>query len=196
MKKNWWGAAAVAVAMGVAAPSAGAQVFTPTFMAPRVSNDLGIYYSDRGDFALEGIARGSFGGSNLGLRVGLVEPRGEGDAAISLGGEFRSPIVLRGAPIDLSFIGGVQALVGDGDALGFQGGVSLGHTFVSPGLNVTPYLAPRLALTNDNAEKDFEADVLLDLGIDLSFAPNLSVRFGAGLGDNQADWGIGLSWRR
>lgn len=196
MKRSWWEAAAVAVAMGVAAPSAGAQVFTPTFMTPRVSNDLGVYYSDLGDFALEAIARANFGGSNLGFRGGVVEPQGEGDMAITLGGEFRSPMTLRNAPIDLSFIAGVQALIGDADAIGLQGGVSIGHTFVSPGLTVTPYAAPRIALHNANQDDDFEADVLLDLGIDASFSPNVSVRFGAGLGDPQADWGIGLSWRR
>lgn len=194
MKKSWWGAVAVAATMGMAAPSAAAQVFTPTYMAPRVSNDVGIYYSDLGDFALEGILRTGFSGSNVGLRLGVVEPRGEGDAAVSLGAELRSPIAVRSAPLDLAFIGGVQALLGDGEAFGVQGGVSLGATFTDPGFAITPYLAPRIALVNAADETDLE--VLLDLGIDLSFSPNLSVRFGAGLGDPQADWGIGLAWRR
>ena len=39
-----------------------AQVFTPTFMAPRSSSDVGIYLSDGpGDFSVEGIWRRRFG---------------------------------------------------------------------------------------------------------------------------------------
>ena len=194
MKRSWWGAAAVAAAMGMAAPSAGAQVFTPTFMAPRVSNDVGIYYSDYGDFALEGILRTGFSGSNVGLRVGVAEPVGEGDTFLTLGADLRSPIAVSSAPVDLAFIGGVQALVGNGSAVGGQGGVSLGYTFTDPGFSITPYVAPRVALISANDESDLE--VLADLGIDLSFSPNVSVRFGAGLGKPQANWGLGVSWRR
>jgi hypothetical protein len=181
--------------VGGAAPVQ-AQVFTPTFMAPRVSNDIGVYYADLGDFALEGIVRGNFGGSNLGLRLGVADFDTD-DTVISLGGELRSPINAGTAPVDLAFIAGVQALVGDGSSVGIQGGISLGHTFVSPGLTVTPYLAPRLALSDANPDDEFEADFLADLGIDLAFAPNLTVRFGAQLADGpQADWGLGVSWRR
>lgn len=194
MKRSWWGAAALAVAMGATAPAVEAQVFTPTFMAPRVSNDVGIYYSDRGDFALEGILRTGFSGSNVGLRLGVVDPGGASDELISLGAELRSPIAAGSAPLDLAFIGGVQALLGDAEAFGIQGGVSLGATFTDPGFAITPYLAPRLALVDVGDDSD--VDVLLDLGIDLAFSPALAVRFGAGLGENQADWGLGLSWRR
>jgi hypothetical protein len=72
--------------------------------------------------------------------------------------------------------------------------VSLGYTFTDPGFSITPYIAPRLALIN--AADENEVEVLADLGLDLSFSPNVSVRFGAGLGEYQADWGLGVSWRR
>lgn len=193
MKRSWWGAAAVAVAMGTTAPAVEAQVFTPTFMAPRVSNDVGVYYSDYGNFALEGILRTGFSGSNVGLRLGVVDPGGPTDEMISLGAELRSPIA-SSAPLDLAFIGGVQALLGDLNAVGVQGGLSLGATFTEPGFAVTPYLAPRVALFDGGRDSDVE--FLLDLGVDVAVSPTLAVRFGAGLGDEQADWGLGVSWRR
>ena len=193
MRKNWLFAAVVAGSVAVA-PAAQAQVFTPTFMAPRVSNDVGIYYADAGDFGLEGIFRGNFGGTNLGLRGGVIDSGGQNsDTFLTLGGELRSPIAVRSAPIDLSLIAGVQGIFGDDEAFGIQGGVSLGHTFVSPGLSITPYVAPRLAFLSVGDESDVE--VLADLGFDFGFN-NLSLRLGLRLGDEQADWGIGLAWRR
>lgn len=194
MKKTGLLAAlAAAAAVTMAASRAEAQVFTPTFMAPRVSNDAGIYYSDIGDFGLEGIFRGNFGGTNLGLRVGAVDA---GDTFLTLGGELRSPLSIGTAPLDLSLIAGVQGLLGDDSAVGVQGGVSLGYTFVSPELSLTPYIAPRIALTNAHPDNDFDADFLADIGFDLNFNRNLSLRLGIGLGDETADWGLGLSWRR
>lgn len=186
--------AAAAVAAVLAAAPVEAQVFTPTFMAPRPSNEFGIYFADVGDFGLEGILRRNFGGTNLGFRGGVVD--GADDTLITLGGELRSPLTLGTAPLDLSLIAGVQGVLGDdaGEIFGVQGGVSLGYTFNSPGVAVTPYVAPRLALLVSDDES--EAEVLADLGVDVDLRPNLSLRLGIGLGEPQADWGIGLAWRR
>lgn len=178
----------------VATASVEAQVFTPTYLAPRVANEAGIYLSDGpGDLAGEGILRRNFSGTMLGLRLGIVDI---GDTELTLGGEVLSPLVT-GAPLNLALTAGGQAIVGDLDAVGFQLGLDIGATLRAPGLAVTPYIHPRIGLINGfGGDDDFETDLLADVGVNLDFRPNLSLRLGAGLSDHVADWGVGLAWRQ
>lgn len=189
MKKNWMTAAAVAGAVAASVSAAEAQVFTPSYQAPVVMNDLGIYISDGpGDMALEGIYRAG----PLGLRVGFVDA---GSDLISIGGELRAP--MESAPIDVAFTAGAQGLIGDFDAIGLQGGLSIGERFVTPGVALTPYIHPRIALIDGFAtDDDFEAELLAELGLDAEFASNLILRLSIGLSDESPDVGIGLAWRR
>lgn len=189
VKKTWILPAAVAGFVAVATDSAGAQVFTPSYQAPVVMNDLGVYLSDGpGDMALEGIYRAG----PIGLRVGFVDAA---DDLLSIGGEFRSPI--ESAPIDVAFTAGAQGLIGDFDAIGVQAGLSIGERFVSPGVALTPYIHPRIALIDGLAtDDDFEAELLADLGLDAEFASNLILRLSIGLSDDTPDVGVGLAWRR
>jgi hypothetical protein len=186
--------AMAAAALVLGGHAAGAQVFTPTYLAPRVSSDLGVYVSDGpGDLAVEGIWRRAMaGGSGLGLRLGFADA--DGGSALLAGIDYRNPLSLAGtAPVDLALTLGGQAVLGDGDGFGAQVGLSVGYTFTTPELSVTPYIHPRLAFISvEGGGDDFEP--LADVGIDLGFAPNLSFRFGANLGDG-ADWGLGLAWR-
>jgi hypothetical protein len=186
---------AATVALSALAQAAAAQVFTPTFQSTRrAGTDLGVYLSDGpGDLAVEGIWRRGFGGGDLGLRAGFADI-GSGD--VLLGADWRQPLALGTAPVDLALTFGAQGAFGDVDGIGGQVGLDFGHTFAQPGLSITPYVHPRLALVSalaDNA--DAELDVLADIGADFDFAPNLSLRVGVNLG-NGADWGIGLAWRR
>lgn len=188
MKKNWIVPAAVAGALSMGA-QAQAQVFTPSYQAPVVMNDLGVYISDGpGDLALEGIYRAG----PLGLRVGFVDAA---DDLLSIGGELRTPI--NSAPIDVAFTAGAQGLIGDLDAIGLQAGLSIGERFVNPGVALTPYIHPRIALIDGFAQDDdFEAELLAELGLDAEFASNLILRLSVGLSDESPDVGVGLAWRR
>jgi len=191
MKRAWF--AAVAAVVFAAAPVK-AQVFTPTFQSTERSNDIGLYLSDGpGDLAVEGIWRRNFGVGDLGLRAGFADL---GDGELMLGADWKQPLALGTAPVDLALTFGGQAVLGDVDGLGGQVGLAFGHTFVEQGLHVTPYVHPRVALVSaldDNS--DAKLDVLADLGADFTFAPNLVLRLGVNLGSG-ADWGIGLAWRR
>lgn len=184
---------ALAVA-GMTAAEAEAQVFTPTYLAPRVANEVGVYLSDGpGDLAAEGILRRNFSGTMLGLRLGIVDV---GETELSIGGEILSPIAVQ-APINLALTAGGQAIVGDADALGLQVGLDVGATFRSPGLTVSPYVHPRLGFIDDfGGGEGLETELLADLGVNLDFQPGLSLRLGIGLSDHVADWGVGLAWRQ
>lgn len=187
----------VAVAAALVAgsgTSAAAQVFTLPFMSPQPESSLGVYVSDFGDLALEGIARGDFGGFNLGVRGGIVDA--DDLTGFSIGGELRNPLTLGTDPLDLAFTAGIQALLGDFDGVGVQAGFSLGHTFVpeTGNLRITPYIHPRIAYIDPGDPADGDLDLLADVGFDLDFATNLSLRLGINLGDG-ADWGIGIAWR-
>jgi hypothetical protein len=171
-----------------------AQVFTPTYMAPRSGADLGIYLSDGpGDFAVEGILRRGFGGYDLGLRLGLADTD---DLTLLISGELRNPIAT-GAPLDLAITGHAQGAFGDRRGAGFLLGLSLGHTFGTPGLSFTPYLHPRFGLVHPLRRNggDFELDLLADFGFDVRISPSLDLRFGIGFGNPGAAWGVGFAWR-
>lgn len=171
-----------------------AQVFTPTYLAPQVANEAGIYVSDGpGDLAAEGILRRNFGGTMLGLRLGVVDA---GDTELTVGGEILSPLA-GGGPLSLALTAGGQAIVGDADAVGLQVGLDVGASFQSPGLTVSPYIHPRLGFIDwFGGGDDLEAELLADIGVNLDFRSNLSLRLGVGLSDYVADWGLGLAWRQ
>lgn len=197
MKKTTWVAAAAAIVLGgtvLGSSQARAQVFTLPFQSTARGNDIGLYLSDGpGELAIEGIWRRNFGTGDLGLRAGFADV-GNGDVLV--GADWRQPLNLQTAPLDLALTLGAQGAFGDATGVGGQVGLDIGHTFVETGLRITPFIHPRVAVVSaldDNA--DAELKVLADVGADFDFAPNLSLRFGANLGEG-ADWGIGLAWRR
>jgi hypothetical protein len=170
----------------------GAQVFTPTFMAPRQASDVGIYLSDGpGSFSVEGIWRGSTAGYDLGVRVGLADTD---DLSVLLGAELRNPVAV-GAPIDLAVTGSAQGVFGGRSGAGFLLGLVVGHTFATPGLAFTPYLHPRVGLVQPLRHSDFELDLLADLGFDVRISPRLDLRLGVALDGHGAGWGVGFAWR-
>jgi hypothetical protein len=173
---------------------AGAQVFTPSYMAPRSASDIGVYLSDGpGDFAIEGIWRRAGGAYDLGLRAGLADTP---DVGILLGAELRNPLSV-GAPLDLAVTGHAQGLIiPDSDSgAGFLVGLSIGHTFDTEGISFTPYFHPRAGLIAGFGADELDLDLLADLGFDVRFSPSLELRIGLSFEDRGGDWGIGLAWR-
>lgn len=191
---NHWLLGALAAVLTTAG-GAEAQIFTPTFLGPRASSDVGVYLSDGpGDLAVEGIWRRGFGGYDLGLRVGIADT--DPDAAVLVGGELRSPLRLGGAPLDAALTGGVQAVIGDRDGLGAQLGLALGRTFAGAPFSISPYLHPRIAVVNALGEGDeSDLELLADLGVDFGFSPNLVLRLGIAFEQPGAGLGVGLAWR-
>ena len=180
--------------ISLSAAPATAQVFTPTYMAPGSSSDVGVYLSDGpGDFAIEGIWRRAGGAWDLGLRGGLADTR---DLGILLGAELRNPLST-GAPLDIAVTGHAQGLIiPDFDSgVGFLVGLSLGYTFASPEISFTPYLHPRAGIVAGFGDDDLDLELLADFGFDVRINQSLEFRFGLSFEDMGADWGVGLAWR-
>lgn len=193
-------AAALALTAALPAANAGAQVFSPPFMSPTPTSDFGVYVSDVGELAVEGIWRRLSRGGDIGLRAGYAD---RGDGALMLGIELRNPVVLAGAPIGLAFTAGAQGLIGDNPKVGGQVGFTAGQRLPAGTFTVTPYIHPRLVLTaapggNDNGlnqeDDGLDLDVRADIGADLDFASGVSLRLGINLAEG-ASWGVGLAWR-
>lgn len=182
-----------AVLLVVGATAAQAQVFTPTYMSPQQSSDMGVYLSDGpGDFAIEGVWRRDFGTYDLGFRGGIAD---YGDVLFLLGAEFRNPLRVAEAPVVMAVTGGVQGAIGDVSAVGLQGGLTVGVEIAEAAFTFVPYLHPRLALIRSFGGDDFDFDPLADIGFDFVLPQNITIRFGVGLGGPTASWGLGFAWR-
>lgn len=174
-----------------AAGSVAAQIFTPTYLSPRTSSDVGVYFNDGpGDFSVEGILRRGFGGYDLGFRGGLADT---GDLLVLLGLDYRNPI-MAGEPLGVAVTGGAQAGLGDASVFGLTAGLTVGPTVAADGVTFTPYAHPRVALVDGTGGDGMDLELLADIGVDLAFN-RLELRFGATFEDQGADWGIGISWR-
>lgn len=194
-------AAALALASALPAGAARAQVYSPPFMSPTPTSDFGVYVSDIGDVAIEGIWRRLSRGGDIGLRAGYADTS---EGALMLGIELRNPVILAGAPIGLAFTAGAQGLIGDDPRVGGQVGFTAGQALPAGTFTVTPYIHPRLAVVaspggdDDNGlaedEDDVDLDVRADIGADLDFASGVSLRFGINPAEG-ASWGLGLAWR-
>jgi hypothetical protein len=192
-------AAALALTAALCAGAAQAQVYSPPFMSPTPTSDFGVYVSDVGDLAVEGIWRRISRGGDIGLRAGYADV---GDGALMLGIELRNPVVLAGAPIGLAFTAGAQGLLGEDPRVGGQVGFTAGQALPAGTFTVTPYIHPRLALvaspgSNDNGLNDdgneVDLDVRADIGADFDFASGVSLRLDINLAEG-ASWGLGLAW--
>lgn len=178
--------------LGVAS-QAQAQWDAPSFLPPRPGEDLGVYISDQGDFAIEGIWRQQ-GSLNLGLRAGYVDAA---NGLFLVGAETWSPIFTasREFPLDISWALGVGGLFGDVNQFEVPAGITLGHTFVLAPTTIQVYGYPRLGLfiTSNGDANDAELDGLFDIGADAQVGDNLKLRLGITFGRSDA-LGVGLAW--
>ena len=196
--------AALALPAALLAGTAQAQVFSPPFMSPVPTSDFGIYVSDVGSLAVEGIWRRISRGGDVGLRAGYADRR---DGALMVGIEMRNPVVLAGAPIGLAFTAGGQGVIGEDPLIGGQVGFTAGQPLPAGTFTVTPYIHPRLALLarpgggdsdgdGVDDQEEIELDVLADVGADVTFLSGVSLRIDFNLTGPGASWGLGMAWRR
>jgi hypothetical protein len=167
---------------------------TPMLAAPRPPAGFGVYLADvaGGGLGVLGTYRGSSSANGLEFRFGIAEG-GPGDDINGLFGVSLSGLLARESgdmPFDISWIAGAGVGFGDWALITIPVGVSFGHTFRGDGINITPYVTPRLhldAAVGDDIDNGDDTDLGLsvDLGFDLAMARGWVLRFGAGLGDHE-----------
>jgi opacity protein-like surface antigen len=199
MRRSICGAVLTAVLLAGGASAASAQqTGTPIFKAPyRVfeNHEFGASLSDAEgiDFALEGFYRYGRGPHDFSVRGGFADVGGDADAAILVGGDFRTRIVnySESFPLDGALTVGLGGIFGEGDdRFLIPLGVSLGRRFDMEGSNTTfvPYVHPVLVPSFGGDDEDL--DFALGLGVDIRFSETLAVRASGGLGDIE---GVGIS---
>ena len=187
--------------LSASAPLAAQSWDAPSFFSPRPGEDLGLYVlksdAEGSDLGFAGIWRQS-GNINLGVRAGLT-----GGDFITLGAEFYGPLsFLDESGLMMSWITGIGAGFDDDvTTLRIPAGVSVGVNLGTGGLNLTPYVHPRVAFdlaAFDNAAGDEETDTEfnfdIDLGADAALGEQFVVRVGVTLG-SQTMFGAGIAYR-
>lgn len=193
---------AVVVVVLMCATEARAQLDTPSFLAPRTGDDIGVYVTDPGDadFGVQGIWR-QRGGLNMGVRVGYTDV-GE-ESLVTVGAETWALIRTRSDdfPVDIAVTFGAGATFNGGTTGEVPVGLSIGRTANLGPVQVQLYGHPRGAILfhvdvpEDQDELEF--DPRLDVGMDIVLASVLKLRLGATVGDFSAlGLGVAYRWRR
>jgi hypothetical protein len=199
MKKLLATAFITAIAAFSFAPRLEAQVAweTPMLASPRAPSGLGVYLADvaGGGLGLIGTYRGARAGNGLEFRFGIAEG-GPGDDINALFGVSLNGLLANASgdmPFEISWTAGAGVGIGDWALITVPVGLSFGHTFRGDGINITPYVTPRVHLdiaTGDEAD-DTDLGLSVDLGFDLALSRGWVLRFGAGLGDHEG-FAIGI----
>ena len=180
----------------------------PTFFSPRPMDDIGLYVfktdaSTIGDpTGLKLIWRQS-GNLNLGVHAGFADLDAAGET-ILLGAELYGPLSSMAASTGLAMSWGLGAGAVFGDNyidMSVPLGVSIGFQLGSGGMNVLPYVHPRVSLDissydvgPDQEETDTNIGFSVDVGADVNLGQRFVLRGGASFGDRGA-YGIGAALR-
>jgi len=183
---------------GLATDAAAQATGTPSFNAPYrafTRSEIGLilsFPSGGGGTAFEGAYRISSGKFDIGVKGGLFDREGPGDATLLVGAEARQRVITHTPdfPLDGALILGIGgAFVSGNSTLFVPVGLSLGRRVDPQGstISIVPYVQPTLLLVANGG-----SDVLfaLGLGADFRLSPRFDARISAGLGDLE---GVSLS---
>jgi hypothetical protein len=187
-------------AVGLALPvSVSAQVAwdSPLLLPPRPQPGLGIFLADMHGAGLGVLGTWRSTTWNYGLRFGLADGRGDEDAAVFGGVDYMGPVNTASSdfPLDVDWVLGVGAGIGDGVRMSIPIGLSLGFSFQGEDARFIPYFTPRVIVDalfgRDDRDSELDLDLAVDLGLDLRFMrggplAGRSIRFGATVGDRDA----------
>ena len=199
-------AAVAALALAPLA-TARAQTFYPSFQPPIIVGreyNVAVADGDVGTSLLFQWREGWSPVSQLEFDAGVLDPDGNADVQLLLGGSYARQLARASTdmPLDLLLTVGANALVGDTFLLEIPVGVSVGHRFQLDGpLAITPYLHPRVGLQycsecGEGGDSDTDLGVSFDLGADFAVSPRLSLRASFLFGDDDANAiGFGVAWR-
>lgn len=214
--RSTFGTRARALASGVAAAAllvvptrdAAAQAGNyPAFQPPVIVDrefNFGVGHGDDATSVVFQWREGISSVSQLSLDAGFMDPGGNGDVKLLLGGGFARQLTrsTTDMPLDLLFTAGAYIAATDPTFFQIPIGLVVGHRFPLEGqLALTPYIHPRVALEycdecgpDDDSETDL--GVAFDVGLDFEVSRQLALRAGIVLGDdNREAIGFSLAWR-
>lgn len=170
---------------------------SPLLLPPRPQPGLGLYLADMhgGGLGVLGAWRSSTW--NYGLRFGISEGSGDEDVAVFGGVDYTGLIntATSDFPLDVDWVFGAGAGIGDGVLVSVPLGLTLGFSFQGEDARFVPYMTPRVVLDafagNDTRDNGLDLDFAVDVGLDLRLMrggpmAGKSIRFGASLGDRDA----------
>jgi hypothetical protein len=190
----------VLVAAGLAVPglaSGQAAWDAPLLLPPRPQPGLGLFLADMagGGLGILGTWRSTTW--DYGLRFGLAEGSGDEDLTVFGGADFMGLIntATSDFPLDIDWVVGAGAGIGDGVLISVPAGITLGVSFQGEDARFIPYVTPRVILDaafgNDQRDSELDLGVAVDIGLDLRLMrggplAGRSIRFGASVGDHNA----------
>ena len=190
----------VLVAAGLAMPglaSAQAAWDAPLLLPPRPQPGLGLFLADMagGGLGILGTWRSTTW--DYGLRFGIAEGSGDEDLTVFGGADFMGLIntATSDFPLDIDWVVGAGAGIGDGVLISVPAGLTLGVSFQGEDARFIPYATPRVILDaafgNDQRDSELDLGIAVDLGLDLRLMrggplAGKSIRFGASIGDHDA----------
>lgn len=183
------------------APEAQAQVAwdSPFLVGADTPAGWGFYVSDPtpgGGIGVMTTWRRSDAPGGTGFRLGLAEDPTD-DLAVFAGVDVSGPILAAGEdiPVDVIWITGGGLGARDGILASFPVGIAVGRAFEAEEVWFHPYASPRVVLDarfGGDEGSDLDLEVAVDVGMDLAFDPDWTVRFGGTIGERRA-LAIGLS---
>jgi hypothetical protein len=195
-------AAVVLIGAALTRPAHAQSWETPSFFAPSMHDDIGLYLIDAegGDLGFLGMWRQS-GNVSFGVRAGMGGV--EGDRSVLLGAEIYGSLVNPTGTnvLSVSWITGAGGSFNGFTWLRIPVGLSIGARIPGSGFTITPYVHPRLSLDvisfdvgEREEETDSEFNLDVDFGADLALGDSWVGRFGLTVGEVEA-FGIGLAYR-
>ncbi|MGH7472126.1 MAG: hypothetical protein ACRENP_29600 [Longimicrobiales bacterium] len=181
----------------------------PSFFSPRPMDDIGLYITrvnrSAGDpTGMSAIWRQS-GNLNLGVRAGVGDLNNAGETVL-VAAELYGPLnsLVPVGSIDVSWILAAGAVFGDSyTVFSMPLGASIGMRLGSGGVQVLPYVYPRISLDivafdiNGEERTDTDGVLSVDIGADLSLGERLVLRVGGSLFERSAiGVGLALRWPR
>lgn len=204
-----WILAALATCV-LAVPASAQTHDVPSFWTPYGETGFGLYLvfvNEVDDLGFIGNWRRAGENVDLGLRAGFYDVAGELGlmAGLELGNQFVT--ANEEFPLDVAWASGVGVgLVPEFDfgIVRIPIGVSLGRRLAldDGSTFITPYVHPRLAVDivffdppgpGTDSETDTDLNVDVDLGVDVELTPEILLRLGITLGENEAI-GLGVAF--
>lgn len=168
----------------------------PAFFSPRPGDEVGGYILDppAGDFGAMVLWRQG-GGIDLGVRLGIAN--GNDETRVFFGGEFFGRLFEAGRrfPLDVAWLVGAGATLGDVSLVRIPAGLSVGREVELADVVLLPYAYPRVGVDfhTSGDETDTDLSLTVDLGFDLRIAGGWLLRFAVALGDHDA-LGAGVAY--